>query len=42
MRWVIGAWESNVRNVVGYIFQTIYVPLYIRPLLLCRLIVVPR
>lgn len=42
VRWVLGVWEPNVRNVVGYIFQSIYVPLYTRPLLLCRPIVVPR
>jgi hypothetical protein len=42
VRWVLGVWEPNVRNVAGYIFQPIYVPLDARPLLLCRPIVVPR
>lgn len=42
IRWVFGARESDVRNVAGHIFQTVYIPLDVRPILLRRPIMVPR
>jgi hypothetical protein len=42
IRWVFGARESDVRNVAGHIFQTVYIPLDVCPILLRRPIMVPR